>query len=67
MSTDEFREQMKKEASYILSKIKKEKNPTKKHLLCEDLLEIYEELDIEVVKNHSLWAEIQMNYEDFVR
>lgn len=67
MSANDFREYMKKEASCILSKIKEEKNPVKKHLLCENLLEIYEELDIEIAKTHSLWAEIQMNYEDFVR
>ncbi|RKD23850.1 hypothetical protein BEP19_05315 [Ammoniphilus oxalaticus] len=67
MSGSEFREYMKKEANQILSKIKREKNPTKKHLLCENLLEIYEELDIEVASTHSLWAEIEMNYEDFKR
>jgi len=67
VSATEFREHMKKEANFILSKIKEEKNPVKKHLLCETLLEIYEELDIEIAKSHSLWTEIQMNYEDFVR
>ena len=67
MSAKDFREYMKQEARQILSKIKQEKNPTKKHLLCENLLEIYEELDIEVAATHSLWAEIEMNYEDFIR
>ena len=66
MSTNEFREYMRKEANHILSKIKQEKNPTRKHLLCENLLEIYEELDIEVMATHSLWTEIKMNYEDFI-
>ena len=67
VSANEFREHMRKEANFILSKIKQEKNPVKKRLLCENLLEIYEELDIEIAKTHSLWTEIQMDYEDFVR
>lgn len=61
-----FRDRMKKEANNLLSQIKQEHDQEKKYLLCENLLEILEELDIEVSHNHNLWHEIQMNYQDFV-
>lgn len=61
-----FRDRMKQEANDLLSQIKQESDQTKKYQLCESLLEILEELDIEVSNNHSLWQEIQMSYQDFV-
>ncbi len=61
-----FRDQMKKEANDLLSQIKQERDHTKKYQLCENLLEILEELDIEVSNNHTLWHEIKMSYQDFV-
>lgn len=61
-----FRDLMKKEANHLLSQIKVERDQTKKYQLCENLLEILEELDIEVSHNHTLWHEIKMSYADFV-
>lgn len=60
-----FRERMKEEADHLLHQIKKEKDQSQKYLLCTNLLEIFEELDIDVASNSPIWDEIEMEYHDF--
>jgi hypothetical protein len=60
-----FRELMKEEAENLLSLIKVEKDRSRKYKLCANLLEIFEELDIEIARNSPIWSEINMKYQDF--
>ncbi|RXT14664.1 hypothetical protein [Ammoniphilus sp. CFH 90114] len=60
-----FRERMKVEAEHLLTRIKREKDPSERYLLCTTLLEIFEELDIDVASDSPIWQEMNMCYQDF--
>lgn len=57
---------MLQEANELVEKIKSEKEWTRKHIFCSQLLEILEELDIDYVKDPVLWDELQLDYRDFL-
>ena len=60
-----FREKMQEEADQLLHQIKMEKDQSQKYLLCTNLIEIFEELDIDVASNSPIWEEMEMEYQDF--
>jgi hypothetical protein len=62
----DFHHLMREEARRLLSHIQNETDKKRKYQLCNMLLEIYEELDIEVGENASFWGDIQLDYLEVV-
>ncbi|MFT9847044.1 hypothetical protein [Aneurinibacillus sp. REN35] len=63
---EDFHHLMREEAKRLLLHIKGETDRHRKYQLCSMLLEIYEELDIDIKENASLWGDIEITYRDVV-
>lgn len=66
MDRNDFRDQLRNEATRLLVLIKRESDLVAKYELCGILMEILEELDIEVENNSSFWCDTQINYQEYI-